>query len=176
MFHLFKSHFYLIFSEITISTDRKHPSDSAHQLTLLLDNTSPLTIEVPWPFLVDNVEMSLRRLTPERSFIKLVLQKSLNDPFPIEFGGRSKWDIDRFKRWDAASGMDDEQLSMHLISQFSVDNNLAQLKSKRDPPKQSVLNEVREIIKTIFVATVKKDTFLFSIQSKHNPNPAGADF
>ena len=164
MFHLFKSHFYLIFSEITISTDRKHPSDSAHQLTLLLDNTSPLTIEVPWPFLVDNVEMSLRRLTPERSFIKLVLQKSLNDPFPIEFGGRSKWDIDRFKRWDAASGMDDEQLSMHLISQFSVDNNLAQLKSKRDPPKQSVLNEVREIIKTIFFATVKKDTFLFSIQ------------
>ena len=163
-----------IFSEITISTDRKHPSDSAHQLTLIVENVTPLTIEVPWPYLVDSVKMTLCRKTPGRSFIKLVMEKSLNDPWPIEFGGRSKWDIDRLKRWDAANGMDDMELSKHLNSQFPLETMHKQLKSqtKRNSSfkHSSALNEVREVIKSLFVGTVKHNTYLYAIQDKRYPN------
>ena len=108
--------------------------------------------------------MEMRRLTAEKLFIKLVLHKSLNDPFPIEFGGRSKWDIDLLKRWDAANEMDDKQLNNHLGSMFTF----RQLKdqNKKDFSTKFVIDEVREIIKTIFMAAVFKNTYLYAIQDK----------
>ena len=108
--------------------------------------------------------MTLLRSTPEKSFIKLVVDKSTNDPWPIEFGGRSKWDIDRLKRWDAANGMDDAEVKKHLAAQFTIKQLKSLIKGKLTNGK--ALDEVREIIKTIFMATLLENTYIFVIQDK----------
>lgn len=113
--------------------------------------------------------MELCSRTSQRSFVKIVLEKSLNDPWPIEFGGRSKWDIDRFKRWDAANGMDDETLNKHLISQFSIDQSKSQEKRGLSQKSRSALDGVRKAIKTLFVGTMKNISFLYAVRDDRYP-------
>ena len=36
--------------------------------------------------------------------LKLSLKKSLTEPWPYEYGGRSKWDPDRLIRWKVIDG------------------------------------------------------------------------
>lgn len=57
-----------------------------------------VTVQVPWPVLAKGIELSLVK-GKKRNSVHLVMMKSLADPWPIEFGGRSKWDPDRLKHW-----------------------------------------------------------------------------
>ena len=59
------------------------------------------TETVPWPFLSEKVDFSLRKKNKKKKkkFIRLVLKKSLDEPFPADFGGRSKWDLNLLKPW-----------------------------------------------------------------------------
>ena len=45
-----------------------------------------------------------------------MLKKSLSDPWPGEFGGRSKWNVDLLKRWKDFDGQGD--IKMHVEAQF----------------------------------------------------------
>ena len=73
------------------------PFESLHKISLKLSNEEPISIYVPWPFLIDKFSTEPSQ---HENLIKLNLTKTINDPWPMaDFGGRSKWDIDRLKLW-----------------------------------------------------------------------------
>ena len=87
-----------------ISIDRNHPALSSHQVTVKLPDAEPLVIQVTWPIPVQGASHSIVSKNNAK-FIKLILKKSLTDPFPSEYGGRSKWDPDRLIRWKEIDGI-----------------------------------------------------------------------
>ena len=84
--------------DFTISTNGAY---STHQLDLNLvgsrpgNATSPFSLQFPWPIQTKGIESSL---TSEKS-IQIIAKKCVDDPWPGEFGGRSKWDINNMKPW-----------------------------------------------------------------------------
>ena len=154
--------------ELSITTDRKHPSFSAHQITLKIPNAPPLVLEVPWPILAEEIQPSITEKKKQKS-IQLILQKGVNDPWPSEFGGRSKWDVDLLKPWVDIEGHG--QLHLHLQAQFSFEH----LKLEKEylvPTSTSTLHEVREIVRAIFFGFFNRKLYLFAIHDQQNSDPA----
>jgi hypothetical protein len=73
-------------------------SSTYFSVTSLLTLQPPI-FQVPWPFLSDEILVSLlkKNKKKKKKYIHLILKKSLSDPFPCEFGGRSKWDLNLLK-------------------------------------------------------------------------------
>jgi len=101
---------------VTVTTDRENPSWSAHQVTLTLPDVEPLILQVPWPFLANEVQISLHKNKGKKNRLRLVLNKSLHDPWPKEFGGRSKWNINCFRPWREIK--EHGTLELHIDAQF----------------------------------------------------------
>jgi hypothetical protein len=80
------------------------------------------SVQVPWPFHSDDIKSTLQVKASSR-LIKLVLEKSLNDPFPKEFGGRSKWDVSLLRQLVNDDKWIDSSISAHLYSQFPMNAN-----------------------------------------------------
>ena len=98
------------------------------------------TETVPWPFLSEEVDISLRKKNKKKKkkFIRLILKKSLDEPFPADFGGRSKWDLNLLKPW-----------------------------KEIESSNPSTLDEVREIVRAIFNGYYFNSFFFFpSVISK----------
>ena len=127
-----------------------------------MPNLEPLILQVPWPFLSDNIDVSLRKKNKKKKkkFIHLVLKKSLNDPFPADFGGRSKWDLNLLKPWKEIEGHG--TLKMHIEAQFHCDYFMMEKLSYKIPNPSS-LDEVREIVRAIFYGYYFNSYLLFSI-------------
>ena len=139
---------------------------SSHQITLTLGSAEPLTIRLPWPFLVDKIFSSLRK-SKKKKRIQLWLKKSVKDAFPGDFGGRSKWDVDLFtKPWrDVATNGD---LKKHLEAQFSCDNLHSNLPSN----SFTSLTNVRRIVQHIFLSHCDHPfSFLFAIHDRDATAP-----
>ena len=83
-------------------------------------DAEPLVIQVPWPFLVEGITSKLP--TSSGDWLKLTLKKSINDPWPKDFGGRSKWEVDRCKPWAEGDSLD-TKIAIHLASQHNFTNN-----------------------------------------------------
>ena len=98
----------------------------------------------------------------KKQWIRLVLTKSLNDPWPREFGGRSKWDLNLLKPWKNLDGHG--SLNQHLEAQF--DCHL--LQSILNSSSKSPLNEVREILQIIFCRHHYDSMYLFAIYGQNN--------
>ena len=101
--------------EIVVTTNREHPALSAHEITLSLPNAEPLAFRVPWPFLVDGIELSIKK--KKKTELHIALKKSLLDAWPVEFGGRSKWDPDRLTRWKDLANNGDLKVHTFIIYQ-----------------------------------------------------------
>ena len=165
---LYIFNYFLFHADVTIATDRQHPSFSAHQLTLSVPSLEPIILQVPWPFLSEEVDVSLhkRNKKKKKKFIRLILKKSLNEPFPADFGGRSKWDLNLLKPWQEIEGHG--TLKMHIEAQFHCDYlTMDTLSFKSSNP--SPLNEVREIVRAIFYSYYFNSFFLFSISCLDEP-------
>ena len=149
---------YFLNADVAVSTDREHPSLSAHQLTLSVASLEPLILQFPWPFISDAVEVSLhiRNKKNKNKFIRLILKKSLNNPFPADFGGRSKWDVNLLKPWKDIEGHG--SLKMHVEAQFHCDH-LSMEKLCFKSSSVSLLDEVREIVR----ANSNNSFFLFAL-------------
>ena len=159
----------IIISDITISTDRQFPSFSAHQLTLSVTPLQPLILQVPWPFLSDEILVSLLKKNKKKKkkyYIHLILKYSLNDPFPCEFGGRSKWDLNLLKPWQDIRGHGN--LRMHVEAQFHCDH-LSMEKYSFKNSSMSPVDEVRKIVSAIFYGNSHNLFFLFSICLADDP-------
>ena len=75
---------------------------STHQFDLLLPTSrftaaekSHLTIKLAWPVLTKGIKL----LFTSDKLIHITAKKCLNDAWPVEYGGRSKWDLNRFLPW-----------------------------------------------------------------------------
>ena len=150
-------------TDFKITTDREHPSISAHAITLTTTNAEPLTFTVPWPFLVDGIESLVKKMKKNK-IIHLILKKSLSDPWPEEFVGRSKWDVDLLKRWKNVNS--NGNVLMHMEAQFNC-RKLALEKQFYKNPSPSLLDEVREIVRAIFYGHHCNSFTLFAIYDHH---------
>jgi len=85
-----------------------------------MPNLEPIILQVPWPFLSDNVDVSFRKKNKKKKkkFIRLNLKNSLNEPFPADFSGRSKWDLNLLKPWQEIEGHG--TLKRHIEAQFHI--------------------------------------------------------
>jgi hypothetical protein len=95
----------------------------------------------------------------KKKAIHLVLRKTLNDPWPNEFGGRSKWDPDRLKPWEDVSIY---SLGRHVAAQFDCRSMILK-HADIALPSPSKIDEVREIIEIIFLVHQRHSIFLFSL-------------
>ena len=77
--------------DIGVSSEREPPSDTSHGLYLKLEPYAPLSIQLPWPFLVDDIQSTLRyQKTKENCPAKLILMERLYRPWPSEFENRAR--------------------------------------------------------------------------------------
>ena len=144
---------------------QQQPLFSAHQLTLTLGSVPPLVLQFPWPFLAEEIKSSLRKKKKEK-WIELVFKKSLIDPWPVEFIGRSKWDVNRLKPWKEleTNGV----LLMHLKAQFSCDSL-----HSTDSARITALTKGRRHVQTIFLKHLDRPfVFLMAIYDQKEVNPA----
>jgi hypothetical protein len=130
-------------------------------VTLAVANVDSLVLQVPWPFLPNEIEISIHKNKKgKKNLIRLVLKKSLHDPWPKEFGGRSKWDINCFRPWRDIE--ENGTFEMHIETQFQMDYLLAD-KHLCKRTNASALDEVREIVRAIFYGHHRNSFYLFSI-------------
>ena len=109
------------------------------------------------------IQLSLQQ-RKRKKFIHFVVKKSLNEPFPSEFGGRSKWDSDRLKPWKDLKGHG--SLDMHLEAQFDDCFSLNMEKILLIvSPEQSTLDHVREIVRTIVHNFYYNSIYLFVVHT-----------
>ena len=155
-----------MFSDVTVTTDRENPSWSAHQVTLTLPDVEPLILQVPWPFLANEIRISLHKNKGKKNRLRLVLNKSLHDPWPKEFGGRSKWDINCFRPWREIE--EHGTLEMHIDAQFRCDH-LFMEKRLYKKKKASALEEVCEIVRAIFYGHHRNSFFIFAVYDHLSP-------
>ena len=103
-----------------------------------------------------------------KKFIHLVLKKSLNDQFPSDFVGRSKWDLNLLKPWKEIEGYG--TLKKHVEAQFNCDYiTMEKIFFKSSTPQWGILNEVREIFRAIFYGNFFNSFYLFSIHHLDEP-------
>ena len=121
-------------------------------------------MQFPWPVLVKGIEASL---TSDKS-IKISVKKCVDDAFPGDYGGRSKWDINRCLPWKelATNG----RLRDHLEAQFDcTDFSLAKW-CIRTSKSSSALDEVREIIRAIFYGHYNNSFQFMAVHGVENPD------
>ena len=158
---------FVYYPDVAVSTDQTHPSWSANEITLTVRNGTQLFVQVPWSFLAEGIKTSLNREDDNRPYMRVVMNKSLNYAWPKEFGGRSKWDPDRLKHWkDLASN---GTLKMHIEAQFDCDS-LKLDAGVRRKSRTPLLDEVREIVRTLFYSHCNNAFYLFAICDKSKPN------
>ena len=150
--------------DIVITTDQQHPSWSAHQITLTAPLSDSLSFQVPWPFLVKDIKISYHPVVKKGKCVILVLRKNLHDPWPVEFGGRSKWDVDRLKHWKNLASNGD--INMHIEAQFNCDSLKLDRRISAKSSFTPMLDQVREIVRAIFYSHVHRLFYLFAIYDK----------
>ena len=161
--------FIIILPDLIVTTNREHPSVSAHEITLTVANVTPLTFYVCWLIISDAIKVKLVAKSKKKKHVHLILKKSFNDPWPKEFGGRSKFDTDRLKHWkDFESNGSIEE---HMEAQFDCRSlNLERRFWKN--PSSSALNEVREIVRALFYGFCHNSFYLFAVYDQKKTEPA----
>ena len=142
---------------------------SAHQLELELLNgplnevALTLTVQLPWPVLVNGIKSSL---ISDKS-IQVYMKKCVDDAWPGDYGGRSKWDINRFLPWKElpTNGL----LSDHIEAQFTCSVLHSSKHCMRSHPLIP-LDEVRDIIRAVFYSHYKNNFQLLAVHGPTNPN------
>ena len=82
-----------------------------------------LSVQLPWPFHTADIKSTVQDRTSSR-LVKLNLEKRINDPFPKEFGGRSKWDVSLLRPWvDDGKWIDSSISAHHLYPQYPMNAN-----------------------------------------------------
>ena len=148
---------------LIISTDQRKPCESAHEITLSFRQPNyikPLLLSFPYPFLVDNIKVSLHC---EDRFISLVLKKAILEPWPCEFKNNSKWKPDSLQPWEEKKDLLGSTVS-HLGQQF----NFYHLQN-RSLMENTALNELRGNLSPL----LSSSTDFYCIQlkgSKQNPD------
>ena len=150
-----------MYTGLKVATDQRKPCESAHEVTLSLSqpqSIKPLTMSFPHPVLVDNIRATLHR---QDRYVDLILTKALREPWPIEFRAieNSKLDVERLKSWEDKDK--NSSLGVHLSTQFNV-----RFLTNPSEVIKSALDEVREIIKSLFVGAAVHRQEFYGIQRR----------
>ena len=118
---------------------------------------------MPWPFLSEEVQVSLvkKNKKKKKKLIRLIIKKNFNEPFPADYGGRSKWDLNLLKPWQEIEGHG--TLKMHIEAQFRCDRLTMEKYSFKSAEPSCPLDEVREIVRAIFYGYYFNSFHLFFI-------------
>ena len=120
-------------------------------------------MQFPWPVVVKGVEMSL---SPDKK-LQIIAKKCVDDAFPGDYGGRSKWDINRFLPWKEL--VTNGHLKDHIEAQFDC-KYLSFSKLLCSYESTSPLSEVCEIIRAIFYGHYNNSFQLMAVHGIYNPD------
>lgn len=162
----------LFLQDLILLTDQNHPSEAAHQITLMpvgIEGSTPMVFSFPYPFSAADIQTVLE---PESRNIKIVIPKSVFEPLPFEWNNYQKhWDADQLKEeWEPHNLTKD--LNFHLSAQFEFQDLKAQILGAAEPCGVGTgLRGLREIIRTLFQSTILDSNRLFVITTKNDPKP-----
>ena len=144
---------------------------SSHKIYFVKEGEPCLNVELPWPVLVDGIKLSL--IGPKNNTIQVKMKKCFSDPWPDEFGDSrsNKWDIDLMPPWKDMPSHG--TLEDHIKAQFDCTDLFLTKKciKKTDSPVWA-LNEVREIMRSIFYSHHNNSFHLFAVHDHLNPDEA----
>ena len=102
-------------------------------------------------------------------FTEIIVKKSVDDAFPGDYGGRSKWDINYLKPWKQLAR--NEHLRDHIEAQFECCPFLLSKRCLKGTKSNTTpLNEVREIIRAIFYGHYNNSFQLMAVHGVNNPD------
>ena len=80
--------------------------------------------------------------------IQITAKKCIDDAWPGDYGGRSKWDINRFLPWKelTTNGL----LREHIEAQFVCADLSLMRRCLKNPDPLTSIDEVRDIIRAVF--------------------------
>ena len=81
---------------------------------MTLEGAEPISIQVPWPVKMDGIKVSIVERNNERA-VHLIMKKSLNDPFPSEFGRSLPLVVDDLKPWKDLDTNGDLQVILNFV-------------------------------------------------------------
>ena len=101
----------------------------------------------------------------KRKLVHLILKKSLSDLWPIEFDNNSrKWDVDNLLQW--TKFYNDTNLKEHIGAQLDCFDFVSNCNAPEKPLKP--LDEVRQLMRYIFISANNKKNLFFSICNLDN--------
>ena len=147
---------------------------STHQLDLKLisDNSKELesqqllTVQLPWPVLVKGIE----KTTNSDKSIEIIAKKCVDDAWPGDHGGRSKWDINYLRPWKELSS--NGLLKDHIEAQFGCQDLQFMKLCFKLPNPSTPLDEVRDIIRAVFYRHHNNSFQLMAVHGPTNPDVA----
>ena len=128
-----------------------------------------LTLTFSWP-VRDDLQATLHRA---QRLIKLTLKKSLFEPWPRDRFNSAEWVVDNLKQWTEKSRQFDG-LSRVMLTQYKFTDLQAGLWNGET--RSSSLNEVRRIIREVFMISVRNDHSSFKIFNKNRAKPDSPDW
>ena len=153
--------FFLVNTDLKVTTDQKKPCESCHTVTLSSEKpkniVKPLILSLPYPVLVSEIPNSVQI---KEGLVDLVLRKALFEPWPQEFETLDslKWVAGSLKPWEESKDWKNT-LKVHLSS------------SSLCPAYSSVLNERRIFIKTFFESATELSVNCVIIQLNGSTSP-----
>ena len=100
--------------------------------------------------------------------IQITAKKCIDDAWPGDYGGRSKWDINRFLPWKelTTNGL----LREHIEAQFDCADLSFMRRCLKNPDPLTPIDEVRDIIRAIFYGHYNNKFQLMAVHGPTNPN------
>lgn len=144
---------FLFLTEFSWLTDQQLPCESAHRITLMIENCldiQPLSIGVPHPFDVESV--AIVTVCKE---IQLILKKAILEPWPSQFTSPPECDFSCLLPLQTDNSELVSLLNIHLEQQFDSQKPLKDF---------SALDHVRTLIAGIFELAIKENHSFITIR------------
>ena len=157
-----------IFTDFSVFIE---PAYSTHYLKLYLTTATSeepvplLILQLPWPVLVKGIE---KTTSDSDESIQIIAKKCVDDAWPGDYGGRSKWDINYLRPWKEIGKY--RCLVNHIKAQFDCSYVHWMRRFLKRTIPLTPLNEVREIIRAVFYKHKFGNFQLMAIHGPGNPD------
>ena len=142
---------------------------STHKFDVKLkkEENKQFPVQLPWPVLVKGI---VKTFNADDKSIQVIMKKCVDDTWPGDHGGRSKWDLNYLRPWREL--ISNGSLREHIEAQFGC-YQLCLMKRCMNSPSLMTwppLDEVRAIIRAVFYSHFNNKFQLMAIHSPTNPN------
>ena len=157
----------IFFLDLELSTEGTYATHCLELkfLSRVEETLSRLKVSLPWPINVHGIESALLD-SPNR--IRIIAKKCIDDAWPGDYGGRSKWDINRLRPWKDLGK--NENLKNHIEAQFDCCSFYMSRRCMKIPSPLTPLCEVRDTIRAIFYSHYQNKFQLMAVTGPSNPD------